>query len=695
MSATQLTHAPTAQATPRAAKALLRIESMWQIPGCMRGTHAPVAFVRLALGDSVHWTGIVERAAALLEPHIPGCTSKTGLRSRTKTPAGVPEHDALFLARLMTLLGALSVQIGLPALDAPQAMALGRPRDGVARWLLMLPGYSPRAAALAMAWLVRWINDLSRAGESLAWTSERRAELNSLLDKLNRLAPLGNNARHFVRTAHERGIPWIVLPSGIVQYGWGKRARWLNSTFTDGTPNLAARMARDKQSGNALLRQAGIPVPEQRLVKTVEAALEAAQSLGYPVVVKPANLDGGHGVSAGLTTPEVVRSAFERAARYSRDILIERHVEGRDYRIIVGHGRVLWAIERVPAGVTGDGEHSVRELIERTNRDPRRGTRRWAQMKPLQVDEEAQGLLDEQGVTLDAVPPAGQVVRLRRAANISSGGTPVPVTDIMHPDNATLAVRAARVMRLDIAGVDLLAPDITRSWRETGAAICEVNGQPQLSITAPQIYGQLFDTLVAGKGRIATALVLSTGDADDAVRECTRIMNDRGVCVGLSTAAGLSIAGKRIRGGRASPFADVRSLLIDPAVEAVVLVADGREFLSAGLPFDRFDVLAIADWESAVQGNGSTDRAPLPRVLDLVKSHCSGEALICRDHPQVQLVASRLGERRVETVSARAHLGVRLAQALLRRHASHGRPADKSASSKLRRLRPIKDSLAS
>lgn len=664
------TRQETPQAAPAAASTLLQIESLRQIPGCMRGARSPLAAARLAVADAAHWAALLGRTAVLLEPQVPGCIATARTLRSAGASSQVSEQEMLFFTRLLTLLNAFGAQIGLPALDSPQITKLPvRPPEGVTRWMLTLPSYSPRAIGLAFAWLVRLLNDFSKEGENAAWTNERSKQLDALIDNLNHLAPPGNNMRHFVRTAHERKIPWIVLPAGVTQFGWGRHARWLNSTFTDETPGVAARMARDKLSANALLRQAGIPVPEQRHVRNVGEALEAAEALGFPVVVKPTDLDGGIGVSAGLKTQEDVRTAFEKAAKHSKNILVEKHVEGRDFRITVCHGKAVWAIERVPAGLTGDGERTVRQLIEHTNRDPRRSARRWGQMKPLTVDEEALQLLTEQGLTLDSVLPQGRFARMRRSSNISSGGTPVPVNEIMHPDNAELAVRVARVFRLDIAGIDLITPDITRSWRETGAAICEVNGQPQLSVTAPHIYGQLFDTLLEGQGRIPTALVLSSGGAEDEkrVQQCVRTLAERKLCVGLSTPSGMFVGDTCVRTARRSPFADARSLLIDPQVDAVVIVADGKEFLSAGLPFDRFDVLAIADWTQAA------DAQLLSPVLGLIKQHCSGAALIHRGHSQGEIVARQLGDNRVETVSSHERWSTRLAQLVLSAHAALGR----------------------
>jgi len=289
-------------------------------------------------------------------------------------------------------------------------------------------------------------------------------------------------------------------------------------------------------------------------------------------------------------------------------------------------------------------------------------------MRPLCLDEESRELLEEQGLTLDSVPPANQFVRLRRRANISSGGTPLPVLERMHPENAALAVRAARVLRLDVAGVDLLTPDISRSWREVGGAICEVNAQPQLSITAPHLYGEIFDQLVAGQGRIPIAFVLSSGNAEELVRGCTEILERQGLRVGISTPAGLLVAGERVRRERLSAFGDVRALFIDPAVDAVIFVGDGREFLSTGLPFDRFDELVLdGDWSLQHGGPPASDLRPL--VLNLLAQHCSNRLLVCRDRAERDGVVTAY-KGGVETVSSSERLVLRLAQRILATHRS-------------------------
>ncbi|KPQ37992.1 MAG: putative D-alanine-D-alanine ligase, partial [Porphyrobacter sp. HL-46] len=279
-----------------------------------------------------------------------------------------------------------------------------------------------------------------------------------------------SNMPRFVRAAHGLRLPFRELPGQFLLLGEGVHGRWLDSTFTDATPFIATQLARGKLLGAAHLRLAGLPVPPHRRAATVAEAQAAARALGYPVVVKPADLDGGTGVAAGLQDAEDVARAYEAARRHSASIIVEKHIEGRDYRLTVFQGEVVWAVERVPAGVTGDGKACIAELVAAANADPRRGSGDHAPLKRLMLDDEANALLAQSGISADTVPPAGCFIRLRRAANVASGGMPVAVFERVHPDNAQLAVRAAAALRLDLAGVDLIIPDIARSWREGGAA---------------------------------------------------------------------------------------------------------------------------------------------------------------------------------------------------------------------------------
>lgn len=415
------------------------------------------------------------------------------------------------------------------------------------------------------------------------------------LRSLGEYRPGKSNVPRFVRAAFDLGLPFQELPGDIVQYGIGKRGRWMDSSFTDETPRMAAIIARDKPVAAQMLRRAGLPVPFHHLVATAEAAAEAASMLGYPVVVKPADLDGGVGVAADLESAEEVRASFLKASRLSNRVLVEKHVPGRDYRIVVFQDEVIAAIERVPGGVFGDGRHSVQELIDLQNTDPRRGDGPHALLKLLQLDEKAMALLERAGLNLASVPKNGEFVRMRRAANVASGGMPVSVLDQVHVDNRRLAVRAAKALRLDFAGVDLLITDIARSWRETGAGICEVNAQPNLGhITTAHLYGPILRKLVSGNGRIPTVVVLGADSQNEIARGIASALGDSGFVVGCHDANGVRIGDETIMLHGISTFAAGHALVAERQLGAMVVSVNDIGTLGTGLPFARYDVLVLA-----------------------------------------------------------------------------------------------------
>ena len=426
-----------------------------------------------------------------------------------------------------------------------------------------------------------------------------------------------SNSQRFVRAAMGLGMPVQDLPGGMVQYGHGQRARWLDSSFTDETPLLSTRLARDKTVSASLLRTAGLPVPPHQRAGSLEQALRMADRLGYPVVVKPAALDGGVGVFAGLHNAAQVTAAFHASQKHSSDTLVEKHVDGRDYRLVVFQDELVLAIERVPGGVTGDGVHTVTQLLAQLNADPRRGDGAHALLQQVTLDDEAQGLLRSAGLTASAVPAAGQFVRLRSAANIASGGMPVSVLAQVHPDNRLLAVRAAKALRLDLAGVDLLIPDIAQSWLVSGAGICEVNSQPSLGeITSAAVYPQILRALVRGNGRIPTVVVLGA-EGSACVADIEAALLARGVCVGGHDAHGVRVNGVQFLAAGATPYAAGRLLLQERSVEVLVLSVADTRVLQTGLPFDRFDFLLKTptpfDQQSA--------------VLEMILPACTGPVL--------------------------------------------------------------------
>lgn len=418
------------------------------------------------------------------------------------------------------------------------------------------------------------------------------ADWQRLLEQLREGARFGMNTPRLIEAAHALDLPVIWLQADMFQVGHGQRSRWLQSTFTDATSNLSVRLARQKTHTHQRLRQAGLPVADQVVVANVEAAIAQANRFGYPVVIKPSDRDGGDGVFADLRDESALRIAFDAAASVSPNLVLERHVRGRDYRLTIFHGELAWAVERQPAGIAGDGHASIQALIDRANQEPERfgGD---SLLKPLPCDDEAQRVLAEEGLSLDAVPEAGRFVPLRRNANVSSGGMPVAVKHLAHPDNIRLAIHAVEALRLDIGGVDLILPDIARSWRETGGVICEVNAQPQLNhLTAPHISRDLLQRLLPQGGRIPLVVIAGAPDDSDLPHWLAARLRIAGYQTGLATPQGIWLDDEPLAGPQPAHLASEILLTHPRAGAAVISVADDSA-LQQGLFADRFDWLVV------------------------------------------------------------------------------------------------------
>lgn len=519
-------------------------------------------------------TDLLQRFEALMVPAL--CAS---VSDEARAQLDLPVSGHALLAGLLRHSMAILVAAGLPVLGPASAS----PPDPANRkpWMLVLPALNRtnRAPQTAFIFVCKLMNRLA-SGQTVH-PVHLQGELKELITHLKASAPAGVNTLRFLQAAHDLNIPWRHVANNVYQFGWGRRARWLDSSFTDITPSISTSLARDKSACVKVLQDAGLPAPRHELVSSADQALKVAQSLGYPVVVKPANLDGGQGVFAGLRTPEAVERAYNEASKLSRRVLVEQFISGQDYRLQVYQGEVFWVVHRRPACVQGDGELTVVELISRVNaqRQQARGTSSPDHMAEtgyasLLLDDEALDWLGYQGMKPDSVPTLGQTVRLRGAANVGMGGTRegVPLERV-HPDNQSLAVQAAQCLRLDLAGIDLLVPDISQSWRVTGGGICEVNAQPQLSGHLQRL---LLPKIVKGQGRIP---VMGLCLPDTAWNDQTAVH------------AGVTRAGIHL------VWADnvqmVREALVNPAVDAVVWRIAHPEQHVASMPVDALDILVL------------------------------------------------------------------------------------------------------
>ncbi len=416
----------------------------------------------------------------------------------------------------------------------------------------------------------------------------------------------------FLKAAYENEIPVLVLNGGSVQYGFGARSEWFEHTFSMQTTNISVRMARDKSKCSLRLQQAGLPVAPSTKVRSAEEALQFGKHVGFPIVIKPANLDGGNAVTANLSTPNEVRAAVQKVQKVSKQIRAEKHIFGRDYRLTVLDGQVVWAVERVPGGVVGDGEHTVEQLIAKENETLNRRQGPAQTLQPLTLKGEAKSLLSKQKISIDTVPAKGTFVRLSSIANVATGGRPVPVFEQVHPDNIKLAERAARALRLDIAGVDILIRDITKSWREIGGVICEVNGQPDLgATTALHLYGDVLRARVPGTGRIPIIAVVGGATATELIKRSVEAISDS-VSLGWMSPSAIGIGVSVLQTGKFKTFSGSQILLTDNQVEALIFQISGEDILQTGLPTDRLDLVIIANEISPPPLHREIEKSLLP-----------------------------------------------------------------------------------
>jgi cyanophycin synthetase len=412
----------------------------------------------------------------------------------------------------------------------------------------------------------------------------------------------GPSTASLVRAAEERDIPWIRLNAqSLVQFGHGRYQQRIQATTTSRTNNISVELASDKEETNSILRDLGLPVPMQQAVRSAAEARRAAEKIGYPVVLKPLAGNHGRGVSINLKTPDEVEMAFEKAREHGRTVVVESYIEGFDHRLLVVNGELVAAAKRMPGHVVGDGRHTVEELVEIVNQDPRRGIGHEKVLTRLEFDHQAERLLAKLGYDRKTVPPAGETVFLRSTANLSTGGTAIDVTDIIHPDNREMAIRTINAIGLDIGGVDFLTREIAESYRDAGGGICEVNAGPGFRMhvapsegTPRDVAGPVLDMLFpdGAPSRIPIAAITGTNGKTTTSRMLAHILKMKGFTVGLTSTDGVYIDGKLSVPGDMTGPVSARMILRDPSVDAAILEVARGGMLRGGLGFQRCNVAA-------------------------------------------------------------------------------------------------------
>ncbi|MEO8251049.1 MAG: cyanophycin synthetase [Chloroflexota bacterium] len=461
--------------------------------------------------------------------------------------------------------------------------------------------YAEESVGLAAGRLaVRLVNHLVEPGPDFNLVAEFEQ-----LVRLAERAAFGPSTQALLDEASLRDIPWIRLnDQSLVQLGHGVHQKRIRATMTSYTSSLGVDVASDKKLTNQLLAGTGVPVPRAEVVRNADEAAAAAGRIGYPVAMKPLDGNHGRGVMLNLADQAAVRAGYAVARGESRygGVVVESFLTGNDYRCLVIGGVLRAVAQRIPAHVDGDGKHTLGELIEITNADPRRGIGHEKVLTRIGVDEESISYATEQGFALTDVPPAETRVFLKRTGNMSTGGISIDRTEEIHPENAEIAELAARVVGLDIAGIDFICPDISVPVRETGGGIVEVNAAPgfrmhthptegEAQYVAKPVVDMLFPP--GSASRIPIVAVTGSNGKTTTARMISHIFKGMGRKVGMTSTDGIFVDGRLIRRGDMSGPKSASTVLQNPSVEMAVFEVARGGILREGLGYDRNDVAVV------------------------------------------------------------------------------------------------------
>ncbi len=503
-------------------------------------------------------------------------------------------------------------------------------------------------------------------------------------EKLVRLAEraaFGPSTQAILDEAGLRDIPWIRLnQASLVQLGHGIHQKRIRATMTSQTAALAVDIASDKKLTNQLLAAIGVPVPRAEVVGSADEAADAALRIGYPVAVKPLDGNHGRGVILNLADADAVRAGYVVARSESRQggVVVESFLVGNDYRCLVIGGKLRAVAQRVPAHVDGDATHTLAELVEITNADPRRGIGHEKVLTRINLDAESEAYAAEQGYAMTDRPPAAARVFLKRTGNMSTGGISIDRTDEIHPENAEIAEQAARVVGLDIAGIDLICPDISVPVAETGGGIVEVNAAPgfrmhthptegEAQYVAKPVIDLLFPPGTAA--RIPIVAVTGSNGKTTTVRMIAHILKGMGHKVGMTSTDGIYVDSRLVRRGDMSGPKSASTVLQHPAVDFAVFEVARGGILREGLGYQRNDVAVVLNVTGDHLGlGGITSLRQLAAVKQVLVEAVprDGTAVLNADDPRVAAMASHCGGSVI-------YFSLDPDHEILRRQASRGR----------------------
>ena len=416
---------------------------------------------------------------------------------------------------------------------------------------------------------------------------------------------LGPSTGSIVDEAVSRDIPWIRLgTNSLVQLGYGVHQMRFQATITCKTSNIAVDLACNKEQTKKILSDASIPVAKGDICIDEEDLKLTIDRIGYPIVLKPLDGNHGKGASINVNTWEDALAGLEFAKKYSRKVIVEKFITGHDFRILVIDNKMIAAAQRVPANVVGDGQHNIQQLIDITNTDPRRGYGHENVLTEITVDRDTTDLLGKKGYDLETIPKKDEIVYLKSTANLSTGGTSIDITDMIHPENIFLAERIARVIGLDVCGIDIMAKNLTQPLKENGGVVLEVNAAPGFRMhlapsegLARNVAAPVIDMLYPpGKpSRIPIIAVTGTNGKTTTTRLIAHIVKNNGFKVGFTTSDGIYVQNHMLEKGDTTGPISAEFILKDPTVEFAVLETARGGILRSGLGFSRCDIGIITN----------------------------------------------------------------------------------------------------
>ncbi|HHU63016.1 MAG TPA: cyanophycin synthetase [Clostridiales bacterium] len=474
------------------------------------------------------------------------------------------------------------------------------------------------------------------------------------LKKIGRENDFGPSTKAIIQAAKERGIPVNRIgKSNFVQLGYGKYKKRLEATISENTGCISVDIACNKTITKEVLESVGIPVPRGGVCTSLREALEICDDIGYPVVIKPEKGNQGKGVSLNINSSDEVKLAFKLAKRIDKNVIVEKYIPGNDYRILVVQDRVVAVAQRIPAHVVGDGHSTVEQLVRRVNQRDDRGDDHEKPLTKIKIDEISHYLLKKQGLDTGSVPAKGRIVYLKPNANLSTGGIAIDVTDKIHPYNIDIALRAARAIGLDVAGIDVSIPDIALPMLETGGAVLEVNAAPGIRMHHYPSQGRgrnvgkaIVDMLYPLHKNYTIPIVSVTGTngKTTTARMISHIIRGMGLTVGMTSTGGIFINDKCILKGDTTGFESAQIVLQDKSVEAAVLETARGGIIRSGLGYDLANVgiiTNISEDHLGVDGIYTLEDMAFVKSLVVEAVKDDGYSVLNADDPIVVSVSSR------------------------------------------------------